>query len=484
MEPVRRPRALTRQGPTRRPPAHPGRLPGERGPHVTAGLPRALTRKSRALTRQGPEGPGAAESLPPRALTRQTRSTSGRRPALTPLPRSPTAPPPGNGASEASPVRRPGGLPGKSGHGLAPSSGVPSDGQQGRSPCCGRTGGNLPRAARSAKDGVWVWSRHVAWCFTSARAKGEASAHKKAGGAQGQADPSRRKGRGAQGIGGRAGARPAARITPTTRRPLAAVLAKARWTGQRHHPARGEAPLVAHHRPSIVKPPRSPLRTVDSACTAGCAHGRAFSLSERPGPWSLGRAESPSVRVPADTPHRFIYPPTLRWAAPRLPALPRRVSSRMAVRWLGTDTNLRARAPPAYPARRRPRSEAAQVLRPRALTRQAPCHKERKANQSERREWVSYFLSFFFCSSPTPFQLPPPRTRDRADRMMGESCVSTNLADAGLRSVARNNKATRLLTRPGQTAKSSAKDSSLRIVKLQSASWTPRASAGRPLPAC
>ena len=55
---------------------------------------------------------------------------------------------------------------------------------------------------------------------------------------------------------------------------------------------------------------------------------------------------------------------------------------------------------------------------------------------------------------------------------MGE-VFSTNLADAGLRSVARNNKATRLLTRPGQTTKSSAKDLSLRIVKLQFVSLTP-----------
>ena len=43
----------------------------------------------------------------------------------------------------------------------------------------------------------------------------------------------------------------------------------------------------------------------------------------------------------------------------------------------------------------------------------------------------------------------------------------------GLRSAARNNKATRLLTRPGCTTKSSAKDLSLRIVKLQFVSSTP-----------
>jgi translation initiation factor IF-2 len=43
-------------------------------------------------------------------------------------------------------------------------------------------------------------------------------------------------------------------------------------------------------------------------------------------------------------------------------------------------------------------------------------------------------------------------------------------AASGLRSVARNNKATRLRTRPGRSTKSSAKDLSLRTVKLQSAS--------------
>ena len=55
----------------------------------------------------------------------------------------------------------------------------------------------------------------------------------------------------------------------------------------------------------------------------------------------------------------------------------------------------------------------------------------------------------------------------------GGVCLQIKLA-AGLRSVARNYKATRLLTRPGQATKSSAKDSSLRAVKLQYASWRPR----------
>ena len=66
-----------------------------------------------------------------------------------------------------------------------------------------------------------------------------------------------------------------------------------------------------------------------------------------------------------------------------------------------------------------------------------------------------------------PFNDPPIRRINQWGRYL------TNLADAGLRSVARNNKATRLLTRPGQTTKSSAKDLSLRIVKLQFVSSTP-----------
>lgn len=69
-----------------------------------------------------------------------------------------------------------------------------------------------------------------------------------------------------------------------------------------------------------------------------------------------------------------------------------------------------------------------------------------------------------------PLAEPPLEDRRLAGLTTGRESISTNLADAGLRSVARNNKATRLLTRPGQTTKSSAKDLSLRIVKLQFAS--------------
>ncbi len=57
----------------------------------------------------------------------------------------------------------------------------------------------------------------------------------------------------------------------------------------------------------------------------------------------------------------------------------------------------------------------------------------------------------------------------------------TNLASAGLRSAPRSNTATRLLTRPGWTTKSSAKDSSPRVTKLQSASRSHRPSAMDPV---
>jgi hypothetical protein len=56
----------------------------------------------------------------------------------------------------------------------------------------------------------------------------------------------------------------------------------------------------------------------------------------------------------------------------------------------------------------------------------------------------------------------------------GECYIFRIKPAAGLRSVARNNKATRLLTRPGWTTKSSAKDLILHVVKLQSASKPPQ----------
>jgi len=61
---------------------------------------------------------------------------------------------------------------------------------------------------------------------------------------------------------------------------------------------------------------------------------------------------------------------------------------------------------------------------------------------------------------------PSPQTGGRGRPIHGE--VSNKTADAGLRSAARNNKATRLLTRPGRTSQSSARVSSRRAVKLQS----------------
>ena len=66
-----------------------------------------------------------------------------------------------------------------------------------------------------------------------------------------------------------------------------------------------------------------------------------------------------------------------------------------------------------------------------------------------------------------PFSTPCVKQKQRI-----KSKFSTKLA-AGLRSVARNNKATRLLTRPGQTTKSSAKDLILLTKKLQYTSYQP-----------
>jgi hypothetical protein len=75
----------------------------------------------------------------------------------------------------------------------------------------------------------------------------------------------------------------------------------------------------------------------------------------------------------------------------------------------------------------------------------------------------------------------PPTARWIRHRWGECSWRSTNRGTAGLRSIARNNKATRLLTRPGCAAKSSAKGSSPREVKLQSAGWArpPRGRAHR-----
>jgi hypothetical protein len=68
----------------------------------------------------------------------------------------------------------------------------------------------------------------------------------------------------------------------------------------------------------------------------------------------------------------------------------------------------------------------------------------------------------------------PERDRPTSPRSPPGSPVKSGSvqikAASGLRSVARNNKATRLRTRPGRSTKSSAKDLSLRTVKLQSAS--------------
>lgn len=53
--------------------------------------------------------------------------------------------------------------------------------------------------------------------------------------------------------------------------------------------------------------------------------------------------------------------------------------------------------------------------------------------------------------------------------------VCNKSGESGLRSAPRTNKSTQPLTRPARTTKSSAKDLSLRAVKLQYASWLPGA---------
>ncbi|KAM0721561.1 hypothetical protein Q7P37_002486 [Cladosporium fusiforme] len=69
---------------------------------------------------------------------------------------------------------------------------------------------------------------------------------------------------------------------------------------------------------------------------------------------------------------------------------------------------------------------------------------------------------------------PPVRGRPCRPCAAASKPDGTPQGDAGLRSAARNNKATRLLTRPGHTSKSSAKDSSQRAVKLLSGNYLSR----------
>ena len=63
---------------------------------------------------------------------------------------------------------------------------------------------------------------------------------------------------------------------------------------------------------------------------------------------------------------------------------------------------------------------------------------------------------------------------------MGEQALLKNLGPDGLRSIARNNKATRLFTRPWDATKSYARDLTPRMVKLQSADGAPGVSAWAP----
>lgn len=95
------------------------------------------------------------------------------------------------------------------------------------------------------------------------------------------------------------------------------------------------------------------------------------------------------------------------------------------------------------------------------------------------------------CAAPcsrgdTPAPPSTDRARRRADggRKCGGALPAKNRDVGGLRSIARNNKATRLFTRPRRTTKSYARDLTPRMVKLQSAGWPPGVSPGEPSPAC
>jgi hypothetical protein len=118
---------------------------------------------------------------------------------------------------------------------------------------------------------------------------------------------------------------------------------------------------------------------------------------------------------------------------------------------------------PARPRPRGLRSPSASPVRPRAH--------EPKALPQPARAQVGRVTR---PTAPAGASAGPSRPRPRAPPDPHRDAPRTGLsqikAASGLRSVARNNKATRLRTRPGRSTKSSAKDLSLRTVKLQSAS--------------
>ena len=89
---------------------------------------------------------------------------------------------------------------------------------------------------------------------------------------------------------------------------------------------------------------------------------------------------------------------------------------------------------------------------------------------------VFIFRSHFLAVPPaSPSRRLTAQVRSSKGRISGARWP-TNLAGAGLRSATRSHKATRPLTRPGQTSKSSAEDSSPRTVRLQFAGSAAQAS--------
>ena len=91
------------------------------------------------------------------------------------------------------------------------------------------------------------------------------------------------------------------------------------------------------------------------------------------------------------------------------------------------------------------------------------------------------------CGEYSPDPEPPSRHPLIVEGRVGETLQKEKVKSSrkkGLRSADRNSKTTLPLTRPWRTIKSYAKDSTPRMVKLQSADGTPGYSARGPVPAC
>lgn len=237
-------------------------------------MPRALTRQSRALTRRGPRtgqaspsarpgrlpgatGPGDARGGParggPAPASRLRQEPHPRRPML-PAPVMAPGTYPANAAMTQAPFRDTGSAVGS----LQASRAVPA--RCAALPC--------PWTERAARRGG-VTCPGPGWPLYTEGAWG----------------PWR----------GWPSGSPAGREEPSWHSASrTAVPAKARQTGRHPHPVGGRA---VHGPPPPVRcnPLETPLRTVDSACTAGYAC-TAEPSSKRPGPSSHGQAGKPFRR--------------------------------------------------------------------------------------------------------------------------------------------------------------------------------------------